>query len=62
MAESLLKNLPNPPDKFDINSVQQYYKTIELKDNFNLSLTTEKKVLEVLQFIDISKAAGIDKI
>ena len=25
-------------------------------------MTTEKKVLEVLQFIDISKAAGIDKI
>ena len=35
---------------------------IELKDNFNLNLTTEKKVLEVLQFTDISKAAGIDKI
>ena len=25
-------------------------------------MTTEKKVLEVLQFTDISKAAGIDKI
>ena len=25
-------------------------------------MTSEKKVLEVLQFIDISKAAGIDKI
>ena len=62
LAESLLKNLPNSPNKFDINSVHQYYKNIELKDNFNLNLTTEKKVLEVLQFIDISKAAGIDKI
>ena len=37
-------------------------KKIELKYNFNLTLTTEKKVLEVLQCIDISKAAGIDKI
>ena len=62
LAESLLKNLPNSPNKFDINSVHQYYKNIELKDNFNLNLTMEKKVLEVLQFIDISKAAGIDKI
>ena len=44
------------------NSVHQYYKNIELKDKFNLNLTTEKKFLEVLQFIDISKAAGIDKI
>ena len=62
LAESLLKNLPNSPNKFDINSVHHYYKNIELKDNFNLNLTTEKKVVKVLQFIDISKAAGIDKI
>ena len=62
LAESLLKNLPNSPNKFDINSVHQYYKNIELKDNFNPNLTTEKKVLEGLQIIDISKAAGIDKI
>ena len=62
LAESLFKNLPNSPDKFDVNSVHYYYKNIKLKDNFNLDLTTEKKVLEVLQFIDISKAAGNDKI
>ena len=62
LAESLLKNLPNSPNKFDINSVHHYYKNIELKDNFNLNLTTERKVLKVLQFIDISKAAGIHKI
>ena len=34
---------------------------MELTDNFNLNLPA-KKVLEVLQFFDISKAAGIDKI
>ena len=62
LAESLLKNLPFSPNKFDVNSVHQYYKNIEPKDNFNLNLTTEKKVLEVLQFIDIPKAAEIDKI
>ena len=32
LAESLLKNLPNSPNKFDIDSVHQYYKNIELKD------------------------------
>ena len=42
--------------------VHQYYKNIELKDNFYLNLTTEMKVLEVLQFIDISKAAEINEI
>ena len=54
-------NLLNSPNKFDMNSIHQYYKKIELKGNFNLTLTMEK-VLEVLQCIDISKAAGIDKI
>ena len=62
LAESLLKNLRNFPNKFDMNSVHQYYKKIELKDDFNLTLTMEDKVLEILQFIDISKASGIDKI
>ena len=45
-----------------MNSVHQYYKKIKLKDNFNLTLTAEKKVLEILQCIDISKTAGINKI
>ena len=62
LAESLHKNLPKSLNRSDIICVYQYYKSIELKDNFNLNLTTEKKVLEVLQFIVISKAAGIDKI
>ena len=42
LAESLLKNLPNSPNKFDMNFVHQYYKNIELKDNFDLKLNTEK--------------------
>ena len=42
LAESLLNNLPNSPNKFNINSVYQYYKNIELKDHFNLNLTMEK--------------------
>ena len=45
-----------------MNSVHEYYKNIELEDNFNLTLTKEKKVLEVFQCIKISKAAGIDRI
>ena len=40
-------------------SVDQYYKNIEIKDSSNLNLNKGKKVSEVLQFIDISKAAGI---
>ena len=44
LAESLLKNLPNSPNKFDMSSVHPILqKKIELKDNFNLTLTTENK-------------------
>ena len=38
LAESLIKNLPNSPNKLDMNSVHGYNKKIELKDNFNLWL------------------------
>ena len=49
LAESLLKNLPNYPNKFDIKTVHQYYKNMELKDNFNLNWSTGKKVLELIK-------------
>ena len=62
LAEYLLRKFLNSPNKFDLNYVQQYYKNIELKDNFNINFATEKKVLEILQCIEISKATGIDKI
>ena len=62
LAECLLENLPNSPNKFDMNSAHLDKKKVQLKDRFNLNLTTKNKVLEILQFIDISEAAGIDKI
>ena len=62
LAESFLKNLPNFSSKFDMNFIHQYYKELELKYSSNVTLTMEKKVLEILQCVDISKAAGIDKI
>ena len=33
LAESLLKNLPNSPNKFDINSVHHCYKKIKKVTN-----------------------------
>ena len=62
LAESLLKNLPSSPNKFDMNYVHQYYNKLGRKDDFNLTLTTEKNVLEILQCINISKVAGMEKI
>ena len=45
LDESLLKNLRNSTNKFDMNSAHQFYKRLELKVNFNLTLTKENIVL-----------------
>ena len=59
LAESLLKNLRNSTNKFDMNSVHQFYKNPEQKVNFDLSLTKEIKVFqkqqELIRFGEIFK-------
>ena len=59
LAESLLKNLRNSTNKFDINSVHQFYKNLEQKVNFDLTLTKENKVSqkqqELIRFGEIFK-------
>ena len=61
LAESLIKNLLHFPNKYDMTFVPQHDKKLKLTDNCILTLATEKKVSEILQCIDISKASGIDK-
>ena len=61
LPESWLKIPRNSPSKFDMSSVHQYYKKLELGDNFNLTLTTKKKSLEILQCTKISKPVGTDR-
>ena len=59
LAESLLKNLRNSTNKFDMNSVHQFYKKLEPKVNFDLTLTKEIKVFqkqpELIRFGEIFK-------
>ena len=59
LAESLLKNLRNSTNKFDINSVHQFYKNLEQKVNFDLTLTKENNVSqkqqELIRFREIFK-------
>ena len=59
LAESLLKNLRNSTNKFDMNSVHQFYKNLEQKVSFDLTLTKENKVSqkqqELIRFGEIFK-------
>ena len=62
LAESLLIKLPNPPDKYNLESVLNYYSSFTITDDFYLNRTSENKVLKVIIKLEISKAAGIDRI
>ena len=62
LAKSLLIKLPSPPDKYNLQSVIRYYSSIMILDDFCLSNTSEEKVLKIMTNIEISKAAGVDKL
>ena len=61
LVESLLIKLPNAPNKYDIESVFQYYSKFISEKPFHLS-TSQEKVFKIIQNNDISKAAGIDNL
>ena len=60
--KSLLIKLPNPPDKYNLQSVLRYYSSFTISDYFCLSNTSEEKVLKIMTNIESSKAAGVDKL
>ena len=62
LAKSLLIKLPNPPDKYNLQSVLRYYSSFTISDYFCLSNTSEEKVLKIMTNIESSKAAGADKL
>ena len=62
LVESLLIKLPKPLDKCNLKSVIKYYPSFVITTDFCLVDTTEKQVLEIMQDIKSSEAAGIDKL
>ena len=63
LSTNLVNSLPNPTNKFGIIKVREYYSKLNLENNcFQLQPTTYEVVLNLLEEINPSKAAGIDKI
>ena len=61
LAEDLLKKLPNPSNKFNLNTVKSYYVKQGVKMNsFSFNHVDEEIILKLLEEINPSKAAGID--
>ena len=48
LLENLIEELPTGPNKFDINSVQEFYKPLNLEENsFHLTKIFEKDYIEL---------------
>ena len=61
LAKSFLIKLPNPPDKYNLQSEIRYYSSFTVSDDFCLSNTSEEKVLKIMTNIKSCKAAVVDK-
>ena len=60
LADDLLKKLPNPKNKFNMDSVKSHYVKLGLKEkSFSFSRINEEIILKLLQETNPSKAAGI---
>ena len=62
LTESLLIKLPNPPEKYNLQSVIRYYSNFMISDDFCLSNTSEEIVLKIMTNIESSKAVGVDRL
>ena len=59
LAESLLIKLPNAPNKYNMESIFQYYSKFITEKPFYLNDTSEEEVSKIIKNVNISKAAGI---
>ena len=61
LTESILIKLPNPLNKYNLESVINYFSSFTIAEDFCLNKTSESKVLIILE-IEITKAPGMDKL
>ena len=50
------------PDKYNLESIINYYSSFTIADNFCLNKTSENKALKIIKEIEISKAASMNKL
>ena len=61
-AESFLTKLPDPSNKYSLESIFLYYSNFAIPEVFRIKSTSEEKVFKVMGNIEVSKAATIDKL
>ena len=60
LADNLLQKLPTPHNKYNFNSVIQYYRHFVRTDSFRLTYTTKINIEKILKSTNVQKAGGID--
>ena len=62
LAANLSKNLPEPPNKFTLNTVFKHCKGIIQSFSFNLITVSENTIIAILKNTTVSKATGLDNL
>ena len=59
----MIEKLPTGPNKFDINSVREFYKPLNLEENpFHFTKVSENTISDFLKELKTNKATGIDNL
>ena len=62
LVENLFLKLPKPPNNFEIESVNNYYKKHSLKEKLIYADIQSDKVFKILKNFDEIKASGLDEL
>ena len=63
LAQKIIEKLPTGPNKFDINSVQEFYKSLNLQENpFHFTKVSENILSDFLKELKTNKVTGIDNL
>ena len=61
LTNSVPKTLPYTTNRFNFESKKEFHKNFTMSSNFELTHATENEILDIMNNIEVSKAAGIDK-
>ena len=62
LTESLLVKLPDPSNKYNLESVFLCYSNFAIPEVFHIKNTLEEKVFRIMENTEICKSASIDKL
>ena len=62
MTKNLVELLPNPDNKYTVNSIIKYYEHLIQCDHFNLASFSKSSILTILKATQDLKGSGLDNL